>query len=135
MGLKVYQHLYATYLSTDVVIDGKRIPVVFSGGTKNNPVYVPARYTTRNIRIQEEIEKRPDYGSVITIFCQEKEPEPEKQKEATPDGFMEVKDITTAVAAKSWLLDHFSDLKHEQLKNTAMVKDMAKLKKVVFVDL
>jgi hypothetical protein len=133
MGLKVYQHIYASYLSTTVEIDGKKQRITFEGGTNNNPTYVTAKYSTRDEKVQAEIEKRKDFGTEITIFYSE--PLPQKQEPVIPEDFTQVPGISTALAAKSYLLDRFPELKHEQLKNTAMVKEVAAQKKIAFTDL
>jgi len=137
MALKTYQHLVASYFSTDVILNNKRTPIVFEGGTSNNPTRVTAKFSTDNPEIQRQIEARPDFGKEIKLFSVVKDPEPEpvKPKSTIPDDFTKVPDITTALAAKNYLLDRFPELKHGDLKNTAMVKEAAAERKIVFTDL
>jgi hypothetical protein len=131
MGRKVYQHNIYTYFSTDVLVGGMRIPILFEGGTRNNPEKVKARYVTDNIGVQAEIEKRKDFGREITLIYTE----PPARVVIIPEGFEEIKKISTGIEAKDYLLERFSEVRHAELKSIAMIKEVAAKNKIIFSDL
>lgn len=166
MGYKIYEHLTATYFSTDVMVDGKRVNIVFQGASRNNPIKITAKFTTDSKAVQKAVEARSDFGKTIRLFqdCKEeeevveaiKEPEkpapaitdpepkgepetpptePEKPAVEIPEGFEAISGVETAVEAKNILLDRFEELKHGDLKNTAMIKEVAAKYKIIFTDL
>jgi hypothetical protein len=52
-----------------------------------------------------------------------------------PEGFEEIKKISTGIEAKDYLLERFSEVRHAELKNIAMIKEVAAKNKIIFSDL
>lgn len=139
MPRKIYEHRKLTYLSTNATVDGKKVNIVFEGGSKNNPQKVTAKLVTDNKEVQDDIENRKDFGREIFLIYEEKpiEPiDPDKPKEiGIPEGFTEIKGITTGVEAKNYILEKFPEVKHAELKSIALIKEVATKNKIIFSEL
>lgn len=61
MSLNVYQSLTAVYQLAFVRVNGRNVPIKFSGGQKS-PKLIRGRFITTDAELQKAIENSPEYG-------------------------------------------------------------------------
>lgn len=131
-------------LSTVIGVNGRAVPVEFTGGAASGNYKIPGKFGTSSEDLQKAMESSPAFGKDYTLLHEEnpeaiKEPvvapAPESSDVADNIPSNELSEIKTNQAAKNYLMEKFPDLTPENLKNRAMILDVAKAKNIDFPNL
>lgn len=128
---KTYESINSINMIWEAKVNGKYIPIVFTGGT-NSPKRENAKFTTDNESIQEALEKSPYFNREYKLINVEEVVVPVQIPEQIQ--IKQIEGIFNGQQAKEYIIKNFPGTTFRVLQNKQMILQFAKEHHIEFTD-